>query len=46
MWKIIGICPATGKRVEIATAENPTEREMILSEEKKNSRRVYSVRIV
>ena len=45
MWKIIGICLKTGKRVEVATAENPAEREMILREERKNYRRLFSVRI-
>ena len=45
MWKIIGICLKTGKRVDVATAENEAERAMILSEERKNYRRLFSVRI-
>ena len=45
MWKIIGICFKTGRKVEVATAENEAERLMILREEARNYRRLFSVRV-
>jgi hypothetical protein len=36
MIRITGIDPATGKRVDVATADNETERDMILKEEARN----------
>ena len=45
MWKIIGICLKTGKRVEVATAENDTERRLILQQEARNYRALVSVRV-
>ena len=45
MWKIIGICLKTGKRVEVATAENDAERRLILQQERRNYRDLVSVRV-
>ena len=45
MWKIIGICFKTGKKVDVATADNESERRMILREEVNNYRRLFCVRI-
>ncbi len=45
MWKIIGICLKTGRRVEVATAENDAERRLILQQERRNYKDLVSVRI-
>ncbi|HQT97781.1 MAG TPA: hypothetical protein PK416_07880 [Thermodesulfobacteriota bacterium] len=45
MWKIIGICLKTGRRVEVATAENDAERRLILQQEARNYRALVSVRV-
>jgi hypothetical protein len=47
MWEITGICKTTGKRVHLATADNPTERAMILDQERKEKKyeKVEAVRV-
>lgn len=43
MWRIVGEDKTTGKTVEITTADNPTEKVMILREEARNYRNVRAV---
>jgi len=45
MWSIVGVDKITGKLVDVATATNETERERILSEERRNYFRLRAVRI-
>lgn len=47
MWQIIAIIRDTGKRVLLATADNETERAMILRQERKDKRneKVEAVRV-
>jgi hypothetical protein len=36
MWEIVGTEKTTGKRIYLATADNVTERKMILRQERKD----------
>lgn len=47
MWEIIATIRDTGKRVLLATADNETERAMILREERKEklNEKVEAVRV-
>ena len=36
MWTIVGVDKVTGKLVEVTTADNPAEKEIILRQEARN----------